>query len=169
MAEGQTYFEGETVHQTLHGERRDVLLTMTIPSETEGYRSVLVSLMDITEHKQADETLRRANDELDRRVEERTAELSKSNVRLKQEITERNRAEETLAQRNMAMEALYETSLEINAQPDLTALLQSVVQHATNLLRTQGGALSLLQPNGRSLKLVVSHNIETPLAPIPFK
>ncbi len=42
IAEGQTYFEGETIIQTLHGERHNVLLTTTIPSEAESYRSVLV-------------------------------------------------------------------------------------------------------------------------------
>ncbi len=38
--------------------------------------------------------LRRAHDELERRVEERTAMLQQSNIRLQQEITERRRAEE---------------------------------------------------------------------------
>ncbi len=54
IAEGQSYFEGETVIRTLTGERRDLLLTTTLPPEAEDYRSVLVSLMDITERKQAE-------------------------------------------------------------------------------------------------------------------
>ena len=44
--------------------------------------------------------LRKAHDELERRVEERTAELSKSSMLLKQEITERKRAEEAIKQRH---------------------------------------------------------------------
>ncbi len=78
------------------------------------------------------------------------------------DITERKQAQEALAQRNMAMEALYMTSLEINTQPDLTALLQSIVQRAASLLRTQQGSLSLLQPHGRTLKQVAPHNFELP-------
>ena len=49
IAEGQTYFEGETVNQTLKGERINVLLTMKFPQEDGRFDSVLVSIMDITE------------------------------------------------------------------------------------------------------------------------
>ncbi len=81
---------------------------------------------------------------------------------ISRDITERKQAEETLAHRHVAMEALYMTSLEINTQPDLTALLQSIVQRAASLLRTQQGSLSLLQPHGRTLKQVTPHNFELP-------
>jgi len=57
MAEGRTYFEGETINQTLSGERLNVLLTMTLPSDPEGYHSVLVSLMDITDRKRAEQEI----------------------------------------------------------------------------------------------------------------
>ncbi len=43
---------------------------------------------------QWEKALREANDELERRVEERTMELSSSNLRLQQEIAERKQAEE---------------------------------------------------------------------------
>ncbi|MBV8882539.1 MAG: EAL domain-containing protein [Chroococcidiopsidaceae cyanobacterium CP_BM_RX_35] len=57
---------------------------------------LLVRISDITERKQAEEALQQAKDELERRVEERTAELSQSNLLLKQEIGDRQRAEEQL-------------------------------------------------------------------------
>ncbi len=54
------------------------------------------STRDITERVQAQETLRKAHDELEMRVEEQTAELSKTNEALRVDITERKQTEEAL-------------------------------------------------------------------------
>ncbi len=52
---------------------------------------------DMTELKEAEIALRQARDELEARVQERTAELAQANRELEQEITERKRAEADLA------------------------------------------------------------------------
>ena len=49
---------------------------------------------DVTERKRAEEALRRAKDELEQRVQERTAELSAANEQLLREVEDRHRAEE---------------------------------------------------------------------------
>lgn len=54
------------------------------------------SVSDITDRKQAEEELRRARDELERRVEERTAELSRINAGLEAEIARRKQIEREL-------------------------------------------------------------------------
>lgn len=48
---------------------------------------------DLTERKEAEELLRRAHEELERRVRERTAELARANEALRAEMIERERAE----------------------------------------------------------------------------
>ncbi len=63
---------------------------------------------DITQHKQAEDKLRKAYDELERRVEERTAELSKANAILKEQIAERRQAEEALAQERDLLHTLMD-------------------------------------------------------------
>ncbi len=58
------------------------------------------TLTNIDEHKRAEEALRRANDELERRVHERTADLVRTNEQLQAEITERRRAEQASSDSN---------------------------------------------------------------------
>lgn len=71
----------------------------------EGQKVILSTLVDITERKRAEQGLRRAHDELELRVEERTRELRAAYERLKEETSERERAEQQLREAQK-MEAL---------------------------------------------------------------
>jgi PAS domain S-box-containing protein len=62
-----------------------------------GASAVLGVVRDMTERKQAEEALHEARNELERRVEERTADLNKANSFLKEQVAQRERAEEDLA------------------------------------------------------------------------
>lgn len=55
-----------------------------------------VAISDITARKQAEEALQKAHDELEQRVEERTAELQATNEQLLREIIERQQLEEEM-------------------------------------------------------------------------
>jgi PAS domain S-box-containing protein len=63
------------------------------------------SFRDITESRRAKEALRKARDELELRVEQRTAELSQANEALESEIIERKRAEQELEKLNIDLES----------------------------------------------------------------
>lgn len=72
-------------------------------------RGVLWVMDDITEQRAAQVALQEAHQELERRVKERTHELSQSNKKLEREVAEHRRAEEALRQR----EKKYYENLEL--------------------------------------------------------
>ncbi len=58
LAEGRSYYEAETTLQTLQGERFHALFTVTFPEPDTEPDRVLVTILDITARKQAEERLR---------------------------------------------------------------------------------------------------------------
>lgn len=64
------------------------------PIETEDGVLILSVIRDIIKYKQTEETLQKACKELEKRVEERTTELLRTNERLQQEMNKRRQAEE---------------------------------------------------------------------------
>lgn len=66
------------------------------------------TIFDVTGKKQAEDALRKAHDELEMRVQERTAELQQANEALQAEIAERVKTEHTL----IASELQYRTTLD---------------------------------------------------------
>jgi two-component system cell cycle sensor histidine kinase/response regulator CckA len=62
--------------------------------EYDGRPALLLNVRDITDRKRLEERLRASNDELELRVQNRTAALARANEILRDEIAERNRAEE---------------------------------------------------------------------------
>jgi len=91
----------------------------------------IVALRTRTAHQRAEEALKRAYDELERRVEERTAELSRANGLLRREMADRERAEAALR----SSERLYRQLTE--------GLLEAIV------VADEGGRIKLLNPTGQ--------------------
>ena len=77
-----------------HGFRKDDLYLITALSSPASL--AIENALLYTQARGAENVINKARDDLEQRVEERTAELSKSNELLKEEITERKRTEAEL-------------------------------------------------------------------------
>ena len=83
--------------------------------DQQGHVTGFISIVtDVSERARADEALRKAHDELERRVEERTAQLVKANQDLEREIAERKLSEDTLKAKRKELKIQSETLEEAN-------------------------------------------------------
>jgi len=96
-----------------HKDGRDVVCIMSSSriGETLKDKMIVVTYSDITDRKQAEEALKKYDEHLEKLVEERTAELTRTTLLLQQEIDERKQAEDA---RKELMHALSERVKELN-------------------------------------------------------
>jgi PAS domain S-box-containing protein len=84
--------------------------------------------------KRSEEALRKARDELEMRVQERTASLTETNQRLKREITERKKAEEALRESEEKYRDLYEEAPHAYFSVGVDGHIERANRSATELL-----------------------------------
>ncbi|MBI2938050.1 MAG: PAS domain S-box protein [Thaumarchaeota archaeon] len=113
-------WRGRNTYVKRSGEIMHVETSISVVKDAAGDRAGYVAaIRDITdqvnaedERKQVEEALRKARDELEIRVQERTAELTKVNKALRAEIVERRRMEKSLRESEEQYRRLIDTAQE---------------------------------------------------------
>jgi PAS domain S-box-containing protein len=102
------FFVGEARHRRKDGSEVNVEVNVTLISYDGGKEVFCTVVRDITERKLAEEALKKAKQELEIRVEERTALLRQAVGHLQSEIEERKQAQEQLEQTKHQQKALLD-------------------------------------------------------------
>jgi PAS domain S-box-containing protein len=101
-------FQSEIANRKKGGELFYEVKTITPLRDEHGDITHFVATgKDVTDHKRAEEELRKAYDELELRVQERTEELRIANSELEEEIIERRRAEQAIKESEEKYRSLF--------------------------------------------------------------
>ncbi|HKP11362.1 MAG TPA: PAS domain S-box protein, partial [Blastocatellia bacterium] len=150
------------------GEVIDTTISVKCLRRADGSVDYFVALLeDITERTRAEEALRRAHDQLEQRVIERTSQLSAINDEMLAEIAQRQRVEveltrlkDELANDLETMKGLHELSTRLLTATALQPLLEEVLDSTMGLLNADFGNVQLYDRTSGTLKIVAQRGFK---------
>jgi PAS domain S-box-containing protein len=181
MLSGKKIHLFETRRLTKDGRVLDVQLSSTLYYDHKGEPAGnIVTLRDISAQKKAEIELRKYHDHLEELVGERTAELAKINVQLKQEIDERKRAEKTLRKHEIELKAQSHHLEEVNTalkvllkqrEDDKKELGENVLSNVKELISPYIERLkkSRLNTHQKTLINILDSNLSNMISPFISK
>lgn len=135
----------EIEKNAIHGGAAEYLLKSQLDPEVldRVIRHAVQRQQDIAAIKQAEDSLLRARDELEDRVQQRTAELSKAVSALQGEITRRTSTEKQLREAILELERINKAKSEFvaNVSHELKTPITSILYGTRNLLKGIAGPL----------------------------
>lgn len=112
---------------------------------------VLGTFEDITDRRRTEDELQRTLDELDERVQHRTAELVTANESLRREVEDRVRLQAEERQQRAYAEALRDTAAAISGTRTLDEVLHEALIGVQRLVTSDLAAVVLVEPDGMQL------------------
>ena len=138
------------VHKRKNGEDFPAEVWLTA-FRLNGKDVLQATVRDLTESRKAKEELQKAHDELENRIKERTAELTKSNEQLQKEINDRIKVETALQRKTHQQALLLKTARYINSSLDVNEVLKRIASEVMELLSSYGCTIYLLAEDGKTL------------------
>ena len=171
----------ETRRMTKDGRVLDVQLSSTLYyNRNDQPAGNIVTLRDISAQKKTERELIKYHDHLEDLVQERTAELAKTNAQLEQEIEERRRVESALRKREVELKAQSHHLAEVNTalkvllkqrEDDKKELGDNVLSNVKELISPYLERLkkSRLSTNQKTLINILDSNLSNMISPFISK
>ena len=120
------------------------------PAESDDGFQVFSTIRDVTDRKRLEEELRRAKDELERRVETRTMQLVRANVALEEETAHRKRSQADLERLALIVESSEDAIIGKTLEGQIVSWNRAAERlYGYTAAEAIGRNISILAPDGR--------------------